>query len=65
MNAFTNSMQKIALQTGRRFSSAVAAHVAPKKPFIPVRAASAKRSIFSAILSVNKSQIIANKMTSR
>jgi hypothetical protein len=41
-------MQKIALQTGRRFSSAAAVHTAvPKKPFVPVRAASPKRSFFA------------------
>jgi hypothetical protein len=45
MNALANSMQKIALQTGRRFVSS-ASH-APKAPFVPVRsAAPAKRSIF-------------------
>jgi hypothetical protein len=47
MNAIPNSMQKIALQTGRRFSSAAAVHAVPKKPFVPVRAASAKGLFFA------------------
>jgi hypothetical protein len=77
MNAFTNSMQKIALQTGRRFASgstaskkpfvpfsSATAHAAPKKPFVPVRAASQNDCSLRSIFD-EQSQIIACKMISR
>jgi hypothetical protein len=48
MNPFTNSMKKTAVQASRRFASATVN--TPKAPFVPVRAASAKRSIIAGRL---------------
>jgi hypothetical protein len=46
MNALANSMQKTLFQAGRRFASTTT-RAATKAPFVPVRAASAKRLIFA------------------